>query len=60
MAKPGEQDQKGVVKVKGTVKKTFFSDKERQIIFFALSQLPSPEVIKAALINFDERQISTE
>lgn len=41
-------------------KKTYFTDKESQSIFFTLSKLPSAEVLKDALINYKTQAISND
>jgi hypothetical protein len=48
----------GSVKVTGPTKRTFFSGEENQKLGIAISGLPRPDIIKEAVITFNENTVS--
>lgn len=49
----------GSVKVTGPTKRTFFTGEENQKLGIGLSQLPRPDILKEAIISFNEKTVSS-
>ena len=58
-APPKEGDDKATVKVRGPTKRTFFSGEENQKLQIALNQLPRPDDLIRACIDYDEKLVSS-
>jgi hypothetical protein len=52
-------DDRATVKVRGPTKRTFFSGEENQKLQIALNQLPRPEDLIRACIDYDEKLVSS-